>query len=202
VDPDKKHLISDDHQRVNRVLSLPFGRRVLDVGCSDGTVSFEIARRYGSEVVGVDIATSAIAEAMKKLDQPPSLQSVVHFAVGFAEELDFTDESFDTVSACEVLEHIGASQLALALKNLVRMLKPGGNMIVTVPNRYPASRYIRGGRDRWRWPAHHQFFSRVSLARLLGEYFHQVTFYPLYDEDEDATDSVYLICECRGKRVR
>lgn len=200
VEPDKRHLIQDDIQRVNRILSLPFGLKILDVGCSDGAVTIEIAKKWNpEEIIGVDIVASAIEEANVRLRELPLyLRPRVRFISAFIEELDFPDGYFDTISACEVLEHIGRGQLRAVLNNLIRMLRDEGNMVVTVPNRYPAKRYVDEGRERWNWPTHYRVFSKESLENLFKECFKQIYFYPLY-EKEQPEEGVYLICNCREK---
>jgi SAM-dependent methyltransferase len=200
VDPDKRHLIADDHQRASRVLHLGYHGRVLDVGTSDGTLLLNTVRHWNlSGAVGVDVAESAIAEANAALEADPSLQGRVSFQVDFIEDLRFPDGSFDMVAACETLEHIGIGQFQRALGNLLRMLKAGGTMLMTVPNRYPNPRYEREGRARWAWPAHHQFFTELSVRQLLSPAFERLEFFPLYD-GELPGESIYLICRASGRR--
>jgi ubiquinone/menaquinone biosynthesis C-methylase UbiE len=150
--------------------------------------------------VGVDVAQSAIEEANAALAKDPALAGRVAFVEAFIEDLSFADSSFDMVSACETLEHIGPGQFDRALGNLLRMLRPGGTMLMTVPNRYPAPQYEREGRARWSWPAHHQFFTERSVAHLLSPHFERLEFIPHY-EHEMPGDSIYLICRASGRRA-
>jgi len=108
VDEDKKHLIKDDLQRVKKILKFPFGEKVLDIGCSDGTITIEIAKKKTvRKIIGVDISPSAIKEANEKLNKlMPNLKEKISFKQAFIEDLDFPDNYFDTISACETLEHI------------------------------------------------------------------------------------------------
>jgi SAM-dependent methyltransferase len=200
VDPDKQHLIGDDRQRAARVLALPYQGRVLDVGTSDGTLLLEAVRRWRlMDAVGVDVAPSAIEEANMAAARDPSTAGRVQFQEGFIEELGYVDGAFDTVSACETLEHIGPGQFERAFQNLMRVLRPGGSLLMTVPNRFPDARYEREGRARWSWPAHHQYFTEQAVRFLLSPHFETLSFVPLYD-DEPAGDSIYLICHASGKR--
>jgi len=200
VDEDKKHLIKDDLQRVKKILKFPFGEKVLDIGCSDGTITIEIAKKKTvRKIIGVDISPSAIKEANEKLNKlMPNLKEKISFKQAFIEDLDFPDNYFDTISACETLEHIAIGSLFKAMDNLVRMLKNNGNMIITVPNRYPATKYVKQRRDRWKWPTHYRTFSIYSLELFLKEYFKKIKFYPLYS-GEIFKDSIYLICNCKDK---
>jgi SAM-dependent methyltransferase len=200
VAPDKQHLIADDRQRAARVLGLEYRGRVLDVGTSDGTLLLETVRRWNlSEAVGVDVAQSAIAEATAALAADPSLAGRVSFIEAFIEDLAFPDGHFDMVAACETLEHIGPGQFDRALANLLRMLRPGGDLLMTVPNRFPDVRYEREGRARWSWPAHHQFFTQLAVRHLLAPHFTTLAFTPLYDKEAPG-DSIYLICRASGRR--
>jgi 2-polyprenyl-3-methyl-5-hydroxy-6-metoxy-1,4-benzoquinol methylase len=201
VDREMRHLIEDDIRRVDRVLALPFGKRVLDVGCSDGTVTLMVAERWAcEEVIGVDIAASAVAEARANA-QKKEMQQTVKFFASFIEDLDYPDQAFDTVSATETLEHVAPGQFAPCLRNLVRMVRPTGNLIVTVPNRYPDPSYVAQKRDRWRWPAHHHFFGRFKLAYLLSSFFARVEFFP-HDDACPPERGIYLISCCWERKGR
>lgn len=199
VEPEMRHLIQDDIRRVDRVLSLPFGKKVLDVGCSDGTVTLMAAEKWAcEEVIGVDVARSAVDEALLKARQK-GWQHRARFFPSFIEDLDYPDRCFDTVCATETLEHVAPGHFDFCLKNLVRMVKPSGNFIITVPNRYPDPSYVTQKRDRWRWPAHHHFFSRLKLFHILSRFFFRVEFFP-HDEGNPPEKGVYLICCCWEKK--
>lgn len=199
VDPEMRHLIDDDLQRVDRVLSLPFGKKVLDVGCSDGTVTLMAMEKWGcEEAVGIDVAHSAVEEAQANA-RKRGLHPRAQFFASFIEELDHPGHTFDTICATETLEHVAPGHFNACLDNLVRMLKPTGNLIVTVPNRYPDSSYMEQKRDRWRWPAHHHFFSRFKLFYILGRRFSRIDFFP-HDDLHSPEKGVYLICCCWEKK--
>lgn len=55
--------------------------------------------------------------------------------IGFADQLPFADQSFDTLLVTEVLEHVGDAELAVA--EIRRVLRPGGHAIITIPYLYP-----------------------------------------------------------------
>lgn len=199
VEAGKKHLIADDRQRADRVLELTHASPLLDVGCSDGTLLLEAVRRWAiADAVGADVAASALDEARAALAADPALAGRVRFVESFIEALDFPDGYFSTITACETLEHIGQGQLEAALANLLRMLRPGGDMIVTVPNRFPDPRYEREGRARWAWPAHHQFYSLASVRAMLAPHFRETQ--PLRHHDADTPGSgIYLIVAAMGR---
>ncbi len=200
VEEGKKHLIADDRQRADRVLALVHNSPLLDVGCSDGTLLLEAVRRWNvSDAVGADVAASALEEGRRALAADPQLQGRVRFVESFIETLDFPDNYFSTITACETLEHVGQGQLAGALANLYRMLRPGGDMIVTVPNRFPEQKYEDQGRARWSWPAHHQFYSLTSLCEMLAPHFDEVQRLSHHETDAPG-EGIYLIVAAKGRR--
>lgn len=74
--------------------------RVLDVGCGIGAVAYDIAKRAGADVTGVDYNAGSIAAA-KQMHQHPRLE----FKVGDVLELD-AGTQYDTIVLSNVLEHI------------------------------------------------------------------------------------------------
>lgn len=200
VEESKKHLIHDDRQRADRVLALTHRSPLLDVGCSDGTLTLEAVRRWQiQDAVGIDVAASALDEARRAMAADASLAGRVRFVESFIESLDFPDGYFSTITACETLEHVGQGQLEGALANLLRMLRRGGDMVVTVPNRFPAEKYEQGGRARWSWPAHHQFYTRASLHAMLAPHFNRVQWMTHHEGDTPGT-GIYLIVAALDRR--
>ncbi len=111
------------------------GDRVLDMGCGGGRHAFELYRR-GAHVVAFDQNAADLAEvdvmfgAMALEGEVPE-GATAETVRGDAYDLPFPDASFDKVIAAEVLEHLPDDERAMA--ELVRVLKPGGEIAVTVP---------------------------------------------------------------------
>jgi SAM-dependent methyltransferase len=115
------------------------GEQVLDMGCGAGRHAFELYRR-GAHVVAFDrdekelAAVATMFGAMELEGEAPAGASA-RTVTGDALSLPFPDDSFDKIVAAEVLEHIPDDMAAMA--ELLRVLKPGGRLAVTVPSWLP-----------------------------------------------------------------
>ena len=120
-------------------LGLRAGERVLDMGCGLGRHAFEMYRR-GADVVALDQNADELATvgewfaAMREEGTVPA-GAEADVKEGDALELPFPDGEFDRVVASEVLEHIPDDDGAIS--ELVRVLRPGGTIAVTVPRWLP-----------------------------------------------------------------
>jgi SAM-dependent methyltransferase len=112
---------------------------VIDVGCGAGRHAFEAYRR-GADVVAFDRAESelrsvdTILRAMAETGEAPADASA-KVVLGDALSLPYPDETFDCVIASEILEHVPQDDAAIA--ELVRVLRVGGTLAVTVPRWLP-----------------------------------------------------------------
>ncbi len=108
-------------EKIDETLDLK-GKRVLDLGCGNGSYTAELARRAAS-VCGVDLQR----QHLKAFRQP------IHRVQAAGESLPFASESFDVVTMIEVLEHTRCDEEVL--KECFRVLKPGGVVVLFVPNK-------------------------------------------------------------------
>ncbi|MGB0435382.1 MAG: class I SAM-dependent methyltransferase [Mycobacterium sp.] len=120
-------------------LGVGMGTKMIDVGCGAGRHTFEAFRR-GADVIGFDQSASdlndveEILQAMQKQGEAPA-SAKGETVKGDALELPYGDGTFDCVVASEILEHVPADDRAIS--ELVRVLKPGGALAITVPRWLP-----------------------------------------------------------------
>ena len=120
-------------------LGLRPGDRVIDMGCGAGRHAFEMYR-LGADVIAFDQDGDELAGvlelfgAMKEAGEVPA-GAEADIKEGDALALPFADGEFDRVVASEVLEHIHDDHRAIT--ELVRVLRPGGTMAITVPRWLP-----------------------------------------------------------------
>ena len=123
-----------DRGRLKRTSGIGDGSRVLEYGAGDGRLLEALARR-GANVVGVEPSASARRRAADRgIDLFPDLDGS-----------STAGESLDLIICWHVLEHL--EDPGTVLSGLARFLKPGGNLLVSVPNL--ASLQARIGGDRW-----------------------------------------------------
>jgi len=120
-------------------LDLRPGMTVLDLGCGEGRHAFEAYRR-GASVVAVDWGQAEVETTKRWLGaiaEAGEAPAGARFEVvrGDLTALPVPDASVDRVMASEVLEHIPDD--FGAIKELVRVLRPGGTMAITVPRWLP-----------------------------------------------------------------
>ncbi len=120
-------------------LRLKPGARALDLGCGEGRHVH--ALYYGAEMhmVGLDLSFEDVVKVREGFatapDMNPPKGRSFSLGVGNALHLPFADESFDLIVCSEVLEHI--PDYGRALEEITRILKPGGQLAVSVPRFWP-----------------------------------------------------------------
>lgn len=126
------------------------GAHVLDAGCGDGALICAVASR-GAVATGVDPDPAMLAAARARADKDGIK---VAFLDGRVERLPFPDASFDVVAAITVLCFV--SDAAGALREMVRVLRPGGRLVLGELGRWSlwaAVRRLRGWLGAATWKA-------------------------------------------------
>lgn len=124
--------IARTYDRLNRLMTLGLDRRwrkralrgiqgnVLDVACGTGDMAVSLVER-GCTVTGVDISEEMLAIARQKA-------TIVTFMIADAEHLPFPDASFDAVTCAFGVRNF--VHLEQGLSEMLRVLKPGGRMVI------------------------------------------------------------------------
>lgn len=110
---------------------------VLDIGCGRGELIYYISK-MGANGYGIDYSSSAIklANALKSKKEQ-RYKEKMHFLVMDAKALQFKDSFFDSVIMTDVVEHLYPEELDIVIKEVKRVLKPNGELIIhTAPNRW------------------------------------------------------------------
>jgi SAM-dependent methyltransferase len=138
--------------RIVKDLLKPFqGQWILDAGCGDGRLCYEL-KTERVKLVGVDLSDRALA-----------------FARVFNPEVEFFRQDlkhlslphkFHAIIMIESLEHIAPEEIPEVLRNLSDVLRNDGKLIITVPSMAQSLE-----------PKHYQHFSRESLGNILAGHF-------------------------------
>ena len=156
IDPEKLNLTPDS--------------RVLDVGCGTGRHILELSQ-YDATFVGLDV----LAEDLKRMryllimaERDGDVNGRVHMVEGDGMRLPFADDEFSHVLCTETLEHVGDD--AGMLREMVRVLRPGGVLCISVPDEY-SERLLWRFSERYRTApgGHVRIYRRKQIKAMLEE---------------------------------
>jgi SAM-dependent methyltransferase len=114
------------------------GDRILDIGCGSGRHTAAAASYPGTTAIGVDRSLQDVRKTRSRLIDRETLglcRGRWRTLVADIGALPFRDAYFDLVICAEVLEHMPDDTAAIA--EIARVLKPGQNLVVSVPRCYP-----------------------------------------------------------------
>jgi ubiquinone/menaquinone biosynthesis C-methylase UbiE len=128
-------------------LNLGSGDRVLDVGCGTGRLAVVLAQRVGpnGSVNGIDPAREMVAWATANARRAGVAAT---FQQAFAQQLPFSDASFDALTCTLALHHVADHARPTAVAEMYRVLRPGGTLLI--------GELQASSRGR-RWPRLHHF---------------------------------------------
>lgn len=118
----------------------PARGRILDVGCGPALLAPHLLE-LGFEVWAIDLAPEMVARGSARLAAHPERHRV-HLLVGDAERLAFPEASFDAVVSMGMFEYLAS--YGPALDQVRRVLRPGGIVVLGLPNRLSAYHVARG----------------------------------------------------------
>lgn len=154
------------------------GKTVLDCGSGTGYTLAHLASAVpDADYVGIDHDPGAVDYAKTRY---PS----VTFAVMSGLDLAFASASFDAVLSFEVLEHLPRSQQRAYVREAARVLRPGGTLVLSTPNR---DVFSLGHRESVN-PYHVGEPTLPELQALLAPHFQRLTIYGQYFADPEARE--------------
>ena len=107
------------------------GKRVLDIGCEEGYVSFKIIKKEPAELYAMDIIQEALDTYRENLSKIKT-DTKVFTKRAFLQKMPFKSDFFDAAVCTEVIEH--APHIEKGFKEMARVLKKGGRLVITFPN--------------------------------------------------------------------
>lgn len=144
-------------EKLLRLARLQPGESVLDVGCGTGTLAIAGAKHVGlgGSVHGIDASPEMLVRAKKKAEKA-SVKVV--FQNALAEALPFPDAQFDVATSTVMLHHLPKTTRQACLREVGRVLKPGGRMLAVDFD----------GSSRHSFISHFHRHSYVNLDELLA----------------------------------
>ena len=133
--------------------------KILDIGCATGVFLKEM-QDHGWEAFGVEPSQYAADVAVTQLG--------LNVFNGYLDQVQFDDNFFDVITLWDVFEHL--PDPVATLKIIKGKLRPGGNLVITMPNtdsweRKIFKQYWAG----WEVPRHNHIFSEASITYLLKQ---------------------------------
>ena len=145
---------------------LAAGSRLLEIGCGAGNLLLQAAVA-GSFPVALDLSMQALTFVRSRFEEASSGAETPR---GFAcmqavgECLPLRENSFDCILISEVIEHLEKPQISI--REAVRVLRPGGRLLITTPN------------YRSFWPLMEWLVDRMNMAPKMAGEQHISRFYP------------------------
>jgi methionine biosynthesis protein MetW len=143
-------------------------KSILDIGCGTGALGLFLRTNQNCNVFGIEINNAAFQEAEKNLD------GVIE---GNVETIDipYKNNEFDYIVMGDVLEHL-INPMGTT-KKLIKLLKPGGKILITVPNvRHWSILISLIFKGKWKYESsglldytHLRFFTKKSLHEMLND---------------------------------
>ena len=164
-------IAAEHYQRYQFAKQFVKGKTVLDAACGEGYGSSLLAEE-AAKVTGLDIDRNAVEKAGKK-----KKKEKLSYQSGSVEKLPFEDGNFDAVVSFETIEHVGEEVQKSFLREISRVLKPDGILIMSTPNKAVYTDLVEGNN-----PFHVKEFYVNEFREFLSGYFANMEFYCQYPD--------------------
>lgn len=175
---------------------------VLDIGCGAAGKTLYYASLGAKEIHGVDVVESYAAQS-KELAIEKGFEDIFTFHLGDAANLEFSDDTFDTIIMNDAMEHV--SKPELVMKECYRVLKPGGKLYINFcPYHHPFGAHLS---DVIGIPWVHLFFSEKTMIDSYKELVEDMPDKDMrigfrFSKDENGKETISYINKMTVKRFR
>ena len=148
-------------------LNLSNDEFLLDMGCGEGRHSIGAYIETQANILGLDLSTKDLKIAQKRLNDfdTSNIKSICQFGGADIVSIPLLDSSLDAVICSEVLEHVNSPQESI--KELIRVLKPGGVLALSVPRYMPELICWKLSKEYSKTPGGHvRIFTHQQLKKL------------------------------------
>jgi 2-polyprenyl-3-methyl-5-hydroxy-6-metoxy-1,4-benzoquinol methylase len=142
------------------------GKRVIDVGCGPGYGSDILASAGAEIVVGIDNSEKGLSYAREKYGREN-----LEFKLLDCMKTGLENSEFDVAVSFELIEHLDEDEQKKSLSEIKRLLKPGGLLIISTPNKRVYKIHI---------PAHKKEMDLEEFSNILGNYFSETEMFGQY----------------------
>jgi SAM-dependent methyltransferase len=145
---------------------------ILDAGCGNGRHIWQVCKVNKGQSVAFDLDVPSLQKAafmLQNMDEKKECAGPWYMVAGSVTSLPFDDHTFHKVICSEVLEHI--PDLNKAMSELVRVLKPGGILAVSVPSTFAESVCWKISEEYHNTPGGHiRIFKHGEILGLLKDF--------------------------------
>lgn len=152
--------------------SITHDSSILDMGFGEGYGTANLSS-YFKNVVGLEVEEKAVQHAIKQYQSENC-----HYRIYDGREVPFENESFDGVTSFQVIEHVKDN--VRYVREAWRVLKTGGVLILTTPNR---ALRLEAGQKPWN-RFHLREYDAVELRAVLTKTFREVKIYGIYGNEK------------------